>query len=102
MVGEGKRLDREEQGSALRTRARWVSGSWELGGGLNTSFRRGTVTPWFQSNEGDPTSFNEFVDFVGFRVGADTLLLPARVEYSRVEERGVEAVGGATWRLPGG
>ena len=102
LVGQGKRLDRKDQGSSLRTRARWNAGSLEVGGALNTTFRRGIVTPWYQGNEFEPASFNEFLDFVGFRAGADTLLLPVRVQYSRVEERGLEVAGGATWRMPGG
>ena len=101
LAGEGKRLDRKEEGTSLRTRARWVDGPFELGAGFSTSFRRGIVTPWYPVNDGDLPGFNNFVDQVGFRGGADTLLLPARVQFSRVEERGYQIVGGGSWRLPG-
>lgn len=101
LAGEGKRLDRKEEGTSLRTRARWVDGPFELGAGFSTSFRRGIVTPWYPVNDGDLPGFNNFVDQVGFRAGADTLLLPARVQFSQVEERGYQIVGGGSWRLPG-
>jgi hypothetical protein len=101
LSGQGKRLDRKEDGTSLRTRARWAQGPFEFGAGLSTSFRRSVVTPWYPVKEGDAPGFNNFLDLVGFRAGADTLLLPARVKASRVTEHGYEIVGGGSWRLPG-
>jgi hypothetical protein len=101
LAGLGKRLDRKEEGSSLRTRARWVTGPLELGAAFNTSFHRGIVTPWYPVNVGDQQGFNDFLDEMGRRGGADTLLMPARVQASLVEVRGYEAVGGGSWQLPG-
>lgn len=100
LVGQGKRLDRKEEGTSLQTRARWVDGPLEIGAGFSTTFRRGMVTPWYPANAQEPPGFNNFVDQVGFRQGADTLMLPARIRSSRVEERGYQIVGGGSWRLP--
>jgi hypothetical protein len=100
LSGSGKRLDRQEEGTALRTRARWTSGPLELGGAVNTSYRRSVITPWYPLDASSPPGFNDFLDQVGFRAGADTLMLPGRVRYSRLEERGYEVVGGGSWRLP--
>lgn len=102
LAGLGKRLSRKEEGSSLRTRARWTAGSLELGGAFNTSFRRGITTPWYPRNVGDDQGFNDFLDEVGLRGGADTLLVPARVQASLVEVSGLEVVGGGTWRRSGG
>jgi hypothetical protein len=102
LVGNGKRLDRDERGTSLRTRVRWTSGPFELGAGLGTQFRRAIDTPWYRLNTGDPTGFNDFLAEVGARPGADTLLLPPRIEPTRVEERALEISGGGTVQLPGG
>jgi len=101
VAGTGKRLDRDEKGTSLRTRVRWTSGPLELGAGLGTRFRRAIATPWYPQNAGDQAGFNDFLGQVGTRLGADTLLLPARVMPSRIEERSYEISGGGTIRLPG-
>ncbi len=102
LAGSGKRLDRKEEGTTLRTRARCVAGPVEIGGAFSTSFRRGVITPWYPTNDTDLPGFNDFLDQVGYRAGADTLMLPARVQASHLEERGFEVVGGGSLRLPGG
>jgi len=102
LVGEGKRLDRRIEGTAVRSRARWVSGPFEIGASFGTSFRRNKVTPWYQSSDSEPESFNEFLDVVGFRTGADTLSLPPRVQAALVEERGYDMAAGGSWGLSGG
>lgn len=99
--GSGKRLDREEKGTALRTRVRWTQGALELGAAFGTTFRREIIRPWYRTSSGDPVGFNDFLDEVGTRPGADTLLLPARVRASHVDERGIRFSGGGAWRLPG-
>jgi hypothetical protein len=101
LSGSGKRLDRQERGTTLRTRGRWVSGRFELGAGFGTAFRRTIITPWFPQGPGSPAAFNDFLDQVGHRVGADTLMLPERVSFSQVEERAVNGLVGGTWKLPG-
>jgi hypothetical protein len=102
LVGEGKRLDRRLEGTSLRSRARWVAGRGEIGASFTTSFRRNRVTPWYPSSDQEPPSFNEFLEVVGFRSGADTLALPPRVQATLVEERGYEMVVGGSWGLRGG
>jgi hypothetical protein len=101
LSGRGKRLDRDEEGTSLKSRLRWTSGSLELGAGFGTSYRRTVVTPWYPTRPGDAAGFNDFLDLVGFRPGADTLRIPERVLVSRVESRGYEFSGGASWSLPG-
>ena len=99
LVGRGKLLEREETGSALRSRVRWVRGPLELGAGFNTGFRRVTITP---PAAGDPTSFNAFRNRVFYRSNTDSLALSDSVIYNRSEERSWEAGGGLAWRLFGG
>lgn len=102
LSGTGKRLDREEKGTSLRTRARWVSGALELGAGFGTGFRQAVVIPWYATRPGDHAGFNDFLGEIGNRVGADTLMLPERVAHSEISERSFELSGGAMWHLPGG
>jgi len=102
LAGRGKRLSRREEGTSLRTRARWSAGPLELNASAGSSFRRLVITPWYPVNEGDPAGFNDFLDQAGFRPGADTLLLPARVQNRRVKENAYDLVAGAAWRLPHG
>ena len=101
LVGLGKRLDREETGTSLRTRARWSAGALDLGASFQSQFRRTVITPWYAPRPEDPPGFNDFLQGVAFRSGADTLSLPEPVRDSHVEERQHEVVGGASWRLPG-
>ncbi len=100
LSGSGKRLDRDEKGTSLRTRVRWVSGPIELGAGFGTGFRRAIVTPWYPQGTGGPSGFNDFLGEIGSRPGADTLMLPERVTPSQIEERSYEFSGGGTWQLP--
>lgn len=102
LSGEGKRLDRKEEGTSMRSRARWAGERGEIGASFGTSFRRGRVTPWYPSGGDDQTGFNDFLAEVGTRVGADTLALPPRVVASLVEERGYEMAGGGSLKVPGG
>lgn len=101
LSGSGKRLDRDERGTSLRTRARWSSGPLELGAGFGTRFGRTIVTPWYPQAAGDHPGFNDFLREVGTRVGADTLMLPASVIPSQIEERTWEVSGGGSLSLPG-
>lgn len=101
LTGTGKRLNRKEEGTSLRSRARWVGSGYELGASFSTSFRRGRITPWYPSNDAEHPGFNDFLDQVGSRPQADTLALPERVAPSIAEERGYQVAAGSSWRLPG-
>jgi len=98
LVGRGELLDREEEGTALRTRVRWTYGRFELGGGLSTGYRKITITP---PDLGNFTSFNYFRDILIYRQNADSLALPDSVSASETSERTWEAGAGLTMRLPG-
>ena len=100
LVGNGKRLDRDLKGTSLRTQARWMSGAFEVGAGFGTTWRREIITPWYPTNPDDQAGFNDFLTEVAFRVGADTLLLPARVVASQVDERSTSLLAGGSWQLP--
>lgn len=101
LAGSGKRLDRDLKGTSLNTQARWTSGAFEFGAGFGTEFKREIITPWYPTASGDQGGFNDFLDDVAVRVGADTLLLPARVTASQVEERSTSVLAGGSWQLPG-
>lgn len=101
LSGSGKRLDRDEKGTSLRTRARWTSGPLEVGASFGNRFGRTIITPWYPRASGDRPGFNDFLREVGTRVGADTLMLPAAVVPSEIEERSWEVSGGASLSLPG-
>ena len=102
LSGTGKRLDREEKGTSLRTRVSWTSGPLELGASFGAGSRLAVVNPWYPQGIGDPPGFNNFLVEIANRAGADTLSLPGRVLHSQIEERSHEFAGGATWHLPDG
>jgi hypothetical protein len=101
LSGSGKRLDRDEKGTSLRTRLRWTSGPLELGAAFSSRFGRTIVTPWYPRGAGDHPGFNDYLREVGTRVGADTLMMPESVIPSEIEERSHELSGGAACRCPG-
>jgi hypothetical protein len=95
-AGRGDYLKREEEGSTLRTRARWVSGPLELGGSFATSYRKVTLTP---PAINDLNSFNHFLNTIFFRDRADSTVYPDSVVFDESEDRAWTAGGGASWRL---
>jgi hypothetical protein len=97
LVGRGKFLEREERGTALRTRLRWTRGAFEVGGGLATGYRRIIVVP---PGLEDLTSFNHFRNTTSYRSNADSLVLPDSVVFNRSEERTWTAGGGVAMKLP--
>jgi hypothetical protein len=99
LVGLGKRLERDEEGSSLRARGRLDLGSLEFGAGLTTGYREIEITP---PAVGDPTSFNYFRNTLQQRLGADTLSVPDSIAHELSQERSWEAVGGAAWQAWGG
>ena len=99
LSGQGKLLQREERGQALRTRLRWKRGPLELGGGLATGYRKVLITP---PGLDDFTSFNYFRNTLSHQLNADSLMAPDSVVFNQSEERTWEAGGGLTLLLPGG
>lgn len=99
LEGRGKLLTRNEYGTGLRARARWLAGPLELGGAVQTHYVKTTITP---PGTSDLTSFNAFLNQVVRRQGADTLSLPDSIVANRAEERSYELVGGAALHLMGG
>jgi opacity protein-like surface antigen len=95
-AGRGDFLRREEEGTTLRARARWVSGRLELGGSLGTSYRKITLTPPPIS---DLNSFNHFLNTTYYRTNADTTVFPDSVLFDESQDRAWELAGGASWRL---
>jgi opacity protein-like surface antigen len=95
-AGRGDYLSREEKGSTLRTRARWVQGRLELGGSFATSYRKVTLTP---PPIGDLHSFNAFLNSIFYRDRADSTAFPDSVVFDESEDRAWTAGGGASWRL---
>ena len=102
LAGSGKVLDRDLKGTSLRTQARWRSGAFSLGAGFGTTFDRQIITPWYPTSPDQQGGFNDFLDGIGSRAGADTLQLPARITPSQVEQRSTSLLGGGNWQLPGG
>jgi hypothetical protein len=95
-AGRGKYAEREEEGSRLRTRARWQLGALELGGALNTFYRQTTIDP---PAGGDLTSFNYFRNTTVGNANADSLVFPDSVVHVVTEDRAWEGVGGASWQV---
>jgi opacity protein-like surface antigen len=96
LIGVGKLLERDEEGSALRTRARYDFGDFELNGAFTTAYRQIEITPPLPE---DRTSFNYFRNSLQSRTGADTLALPDSVSHDVSEERSWEGAGGGSWSL---
>jgi hypothetical protein len=98
LAGRGKLLERDEEGSTLRARARWSQGPFEIGGGLGTAYRQVEITA---PDPLDATSFNRFLTTVYYRQNADSIMLPDSVRSTVTEDRRWEAGGGLAWkRLP--
>lgn len=76
LIGRGKLLEREEEGSALKSRVNVHAGNLELAGGFWTRASKVLITP---PDGDDPTSFNRFLNFVYYRQNADTLAKPDSV-----------------------
>ncbi|MCC6349128.1 MAG: hypothetical protein IT347_06000 [Candidatus Eisenbacteria bacterium] len=83
LVGRGKLLEREEEGSALRSRVRVTAGNLELGGGFWTRASKVGITP---PDNSDPTSFNRFLNQVYYRQNADSLAMPDSVVANEIRE----------------
>jgi hypothetical protein len=97
-VGRGDYQSREEEGSTLRTRARWFAGALELGASLGTAYRKVTLTP---PPVTDRNSFNNFLNSVFYRTRADTTIYPDSAIFNETQDHAWDAAGGVSWRLPG-
>jgi hypothetical protein len=96
LTGRGKLLEREEEGSALKTRARWTSGNLEVGGNFWTQASKVNITP---PGLDDPTSFNRFLTQVYYRQNADTLALPDSVVANEIRNYAWGYGLGASWKM---
>ncbi len=94
--GRGDYQRREEDGSTLRTRARWIAGSFELGASFGTANRKVTATP---PPVTDINSFNHFMNTTFYRDRADTTVYPDSVVFNEQKERAWDAAGGVSWRF---
>lgn len=99
LAGRGKLLEREEEGSAFKSRLRWNAGRVELGAGFWTQAADIVITPPAGS---DPTSFNRFISFVYERQGADSLALPDSVVANEIHDRAYGYGLGASLKLKRG
>lgn len=99
LSGRGKRLEREEEGTALKSRVRWTTGGFELGGAFWTQADKVNITP---PDLNDPTSFNRFLSTVYYRQNADTLALPDSVVANEIRNYGWGYGVGASYKLKKG
>ena len=95
-AGRGDYHTREEHGSTLRTRARWIAGSFELGASFGTAYRKVTIRP---PPVTDLNSFNHFLNTIFYRDRADTTVYPDSVVFDERRDRAWDAAGGASWRF---
>jgi hypothetical protein len=95
LEGRGKLFERREEGSALRTRARWTSGPFELGGQVWTHWTRVNIDP---PAAGDQTSLNIFLNQVFYHPGADSLVMPDSVVANEQNDRAWGYGLGASWK----
>jgi hypothetical protein len=97
LSGRGKLLERDEEGSAVRSRVRLLAGPLEFGGSFNVGTGRIEITP---PDPADQTSFNYFRNVVFHRQNADSVFLPDSVIANEFERRTWGAGVGASWRAP--
>jgi hypothetical protein len=71
--GRGNLMAREESGSTVRARARWLGQAFEIGGGYNLYSRTVDVTA---PGLDDVTSFNYFRNYLYNKPGTDSVVLP--------------------------
>jgi hypothetical protein len=81
LIGRGKLLEREEEGSSLKSRVNVHAGNLELAGGLWTRASKVLITP---PAGDDPTSFNRFLSTVYYRQNADSLAKPDSVVVNEI------------------
>ncbi|MBI1799262.1 MAG: hypothetical protein HYR73_06210, partial [Candidatus Eisenbacteria bacterium] len=99
LAGRGKLLTRDEEGSAMRTRALWKAGVLDFGVVWNTDYQKLTITP---PDADDPTSFNLFLNSLYYRKDTDTLALPDSVVNDVSQLHAWEVGGGIAWHVSKG
>lgn len=95
LVGRGTLLKRYEEGSQLRTRARWTAGPFELNGEVGTWYQQVKITP---PAIDDRTSFNYFRNTILQRQNTDSLAIADSVVRDVRELRDVHYAVGGAWR----
>lgn len=96
IIGRGDLYDREEEGSALRGRARWSQGALELGASVRSDYQKFEIIPPPVS---DRTSLNAYLRELFADPRADSIALRDSIRHEVRERRAVEIAGGASWRL---
>lgn len=99
IVGRGDVYDREEAGTLVRGRARWVSGPFELGASVRHGVSKVEITP---PPAGDGSSLNAYLNSLFYDPRADSIALRDSVSHEVRDVRSVEFAGGVAWRLAGG
>jgi hypothetical protein len=99
LSGRGKLLERQEEGSSLKSRIVVHAGNLELGGGLWTQASKVNITP---PGPTDLTSFNRFLNVVYYRQNADTLAQPDSVVTNEIRDYAWGYGAGASLRLKRG
>jgi hypothetical protein len=97
LTGRGFMYQRREDGSTLRTRARWALGELTLGGSFETAYGKVEITG---PRTDDLTSFNYFLNTLNYRQNADSLVLPDSVRSDVAYQRDVGFAVGGTWAMP--
>jgi hypothetical protein len=95
--GRGILQSREESGSTVRTRARWLGQAFEIGGEYNLDSRTVDITAPALD---DPTSFNYFRNFLYSKPGTDSLVLPDSIVTNKAKHDRWSAGGGVAVHLP--
>lgn len=83
LIGRGKLLEREEEGSALKSRVNLHAGNLEIAGGFWTRASKVQITP---PDASDLTSFNRFLNTVYYRQNADSLAKPDSVVVNEIRD----------------
>jgi hypothetical protein len=97
--GRGDMLDRDEEGTTLRSRAMWTRGAWQLGASYGTWYRQIEITPPPVTLT---TSFNSYLNTLFYDSRADSFALVDSVAHNLSQERAVQYGAGAAWRVLGG
>ncbi|MFI5370765.1 MAG: hypothetical protein ACHQ52_04335 [Candidatus Eisenbacteria bacterium] len=87
LAGRGLAFSRFEEGTQMRTRARWQSGAWELGATFDTWYQRVRIGA---PDPSDPNSYNAFLNTIFYRPGADSLAIPDSVRTNQTDVRGYD------------
>jgi len=97
LTGRGFAFQRREEGSSLRTRARYALGDLTLGGSFDTHYGKVEITG---PRADDYTSFNYFLNTLSYRQNADSLVLPDSVSSDVAFQRDVAFAVGGTYAMP--